>query len=83
LALKNINLWCGLSRLEKTSFKDEANTKQQSPFLQSVESFMRVRRYSKRTMSSYLYWMKYFILFNDKQHPKDLGGAHVEIRIEQ
>jgi hypothetical protein len=47
----------------------------QSPFLQSVESFMRVRRYSKCRMSSYLYWLKYFILFNDKQHPKYLGDA--------
>lgn len=50
----------------------------QSPFLQSIESFMRVRRYSKRTISSYLYWIKYFILFHDKQHPKDLGDAHIE-----
>lgn len=49
-----------------------------SPFLQSIESFMRVRRYSKRTISSYLYWIKYFILFHDKQHPKDLGDAHIE-----
>ena len=50
----------------------------QSPFLQSVESFMRVRRYSKRTISSYLYWIKYFILFHDKQHPKNLGDSHIE-----
>jgi integron integrase len=51
---------------------------QKSPFLQSVESFMRVRRYSKRTISSYLYWAKYFILFHDKQHPKNLGDSHIE-----
>ena len=50
----------------------------QSPFLQSVESFMRVRRYSKRTISSYLYWIKCFILYHHKQHPKDLGDGHIE-----
>ena len=49
-----------------------------SPFLQSVESFMRVRRYSRRTISSYLYWIKYFIVFNNKQHPRDLGDQEIE-----
>lgn len=48
-----------------------------SPFLQSVEDFMRVHRYSRRTISSYLYWIKLFILFNDKQHPSILGDEHV------
>lgn len=35
-------------------------------------------RYSKRTMSTYLYWIKYFILFNKKQHPRDLGDIDIE-----
>ena len=48
-----------------------------SPFLSSVYEFMIVRRYSKRTISSYIYWIKSFILFHDKQHPKDLGEAEV------
>lgn len=49
-----------------------------SPFLSSIESFMLARRYSRRTIKSYLYWIKYFIVFNDKQHPKDLDDAHIE-----
>ncbi len=48
-----------------------------SPFLQSVEDFMRVHRYSRRTISSYLYWIKLFILFNDKRHPLMLGDVHI------
>ena len=48
-----------------------------SPFLQSVEDFMRVHRYSRRTISTYLYWIKLFILFNDKQHPSVLGDEHI------
>jgi len=48
-----------------------------SPFLQSVHDYMRVRRYSIRTIRSYLYWIKYFILFNSKRHPQDLGGEEV------
>jgi len=41
-----------------------------SPFLQSVESFMRVRNYSERTIDAYLYWCKCFIVFCGKQHPR-------------
>ncbi len=49
-----------------------------SPFLQSLESFMRTRNYSKRTIDSYLYWIKYFIVFSGKKHPKDLSSKDIE-----
>ncbi|AFJ02620.1 Integron integrase IntI4 [Methylophaga frappieri] len=49
-----------------------------SAFLGSVESFMLTRRYSRRTVDTYLYWIKYFIVFNDKQHPRELGDDHIE-----
>ena len=49
-----------------------------SPFLQSISDFMTVRRYSKRTIKSYLYWMRYYIVFHDKQHPDDMGALEVE-----
>src|SRR5574339_205674 len=49
-----------------------------SPFLISISDFMRVRRYSKRTIESYLVWIKDFILFHDKKHPREMGGSEVE-----
>ena len=49
-----------------------------SPFLKSVESFMLTNRYSRRTVNTYLYWIKYFIVFKDKQHPRELGDKHIE-----
>src|SRR5690606_19707013 len=49
-----------------------------SPFLNSIREFMMVRRYSRRTIDSYLYWIKYFIVFNKKKHPRDLGVREVE-----
>ncbi len=49
-----------------------------SPFLQSIADFMAVRRYSKRTISTYLYWIKYFILFHRKRHPGEMHGNEVE-----
>ena len=49
-----------------------------SPFLRSVHEFMLVRRYSLRTISTYQYWIKNFILYHKKRHPKILGPKHVE-----
>jgi len=49
-----------------------------SPFLNSISDFMSVRRYSKRTVKSYLYWIKYYIVFHQKRHPQDMGALEVE-----
>lgn len=38
---------------------------------------MIARRYSKRTISTYLVWIRAFIVFNDKQHPEKLNDQHV------
>ena len=48
-----------------------------SPFLVSLRDVIRVKRYSLQTEKSYLYWVKYFIIFNDKRHPKDMGAAEI------
>lgn len=49
-----------------------------SPFLQYISEFMFARRYAKRTVDAYLYWIKFYIIFCDKQHPAQLGDADVE-----
>jgi integron integrase len=38
---------------------------------------IRVRHYSIRTEQSYADWVRRFILFHGKRHPKELGGAEV------
>jgi integron integrase len=48
-----------------------------SPFLQSVRSAVRVRHYSVKTEKAYLHWIKRFILFHGKRHPRDLREAEV------
>ncbi|MEX2515703.1 MAG: integron integrase [Gammaproteobacteria bacterium] len=48
-----------------------------SPFLESIRRFMLARRYSKRSIKSYLYWIKCFILFHEKRHPAELGDADI------
>ncbi len=50
----------------------------QSPFLESVRTELRTRRYSLRTEKVYLFWIKRFIIFNDKKHPNEMGNVEVE-----
>ena len=39
---------------------------------------MRQRHYSLKTEKSYVSWMKRFILFHNKKHPKDMGDHEIE-----
>ncbi len=51
--------------------------KQSSPFLETVRRTIRVRHYSRRTEDTYVYWIRWFILFHAKRHPADMGEAEV------
>ncbi len=50
----------------------------QSPFLETVRTELRTRRYSLKTEKVYLTWIKSFILFNDKKHPNKMGNHEIE-----
>jgi len=46
--------------------------------LDVVRDAIRVRHYSIRTERSYLAWIKRFILFHKKRHPKEMGEREIE-----
>jgi len=46
--------------------------------LDQVRDRIRVKHYSIRTETQYLQWIRRFILFHDKRHPRDMGAAEVE-----
>lgn len=48
-----------------------------SPFLNQVSDAIRTRHYSIRTEQAYLGWIRQFILFHGKRHPRELGEAEV------
>jgi integron integrase len=50
----------------------------QSPFLNSISDFMYLRRYSKKTIETYLKYIAQFIRFHHLQHPKTMGDVEVE-----
>ncbi|SFN95685.1 integron integrase [Formivibrio citricus] len=57
--------------------EDEA-VKKAPKLLGQVRERLRVMHYSIRTEESYLLWVRRFILFHDKRHPRDMGAAEVE-----
>jgi integron integrase len=46
--------------------------------LEQVREAIRLRHYSIRTEQAYTDWIKRFILFHRKKHPREMGGAEVE-----
>ena len=46
--------------------------------LDEVRDRIRVRHYSRRTERAYVGWIRRFILFHDKRHPREMGAAEVE-----
>ena len=45
--------------------------------LDKVREKLRFRHYSIRTERSYSDWIKRFILFHEKRHPRDMGAREV------
>lgn len=46
--------------------------------LEQVRQRLRVGHYSRRTEQTYIPWIKRYILFHDKRHPKDMGKSEIE-----
>lgn len=46
--------------------------------LDRVRLAIRVRHMSRRTEAAYVGWIRRFIVFHGKRHPKHLGAAEIE-----
>jgi integron integrase len=46
--------------------------------LDQVRDVIRLKHYSIRTEEAYVDWIKRFILFHNKRHPKELGSPEIE-----
>src|SRR5881409_3737697 len=45
--------------------------------LDQIRQLMRLRHYSLRTEEAYVGWIRRYILFHGKQHPRDLAGSDI------
>ena len=48
-----------------------------SPFLNKIRQLMRVQNYAISTERTYIYWIRRFIVFNNKRHPIEMGEQEV------
>lgn len=48
-------------------------------FLDQLRDVLRAKHYSRRTEESYVGWVRRYILFHNKRHPKDMGSEEVEV----
>jgi integron integrase len=46
--------------------------------LDLVRRTIRARHYSPRTEKSYVSWIRRYVIYHDRRHPRDLGAEHVE-----
>jgi len=46
--------------------------------LEIIRTELRVKHYSIRTEKTYISWIKRFILFNNKRHPKEMGAEEIK-----
>jgi len=55
-----------------------AGTPQPKRLLDQVHDKLRTLHYSPRTEDAYVGWIRHYIFFHGKRHPKDLGAGEVE-----
>lgn len=49
-----------------------------SLLLDRVRDKIRLKHYSIRTETAYVEWIRRFIRFHQRRHPRELGAEHVE-----
>jgi len=51
--------------------------------LDQVRDAIRVKHYARNTEQAYVYWIKKYILFHKKRHPKEMGTGEVQAFLTQ
>ncbi|GAB4227049.1 MAG: hypothetical protein Kow0049_06830 [Stanieria sp.] len=46
--------------------------------LEQVSDVIRLKHYSYKTEKSYVNWIKRYILFHNKRHPREMSGREIE-----
>jgi integron integrase len=56
----------------------QGNTPHPPKLMEQLRDKVRLKHYSLSTERQYAHWVKRFVLFHGKRHPKDMGAAEVE-----
>lgn len=68
------NIGKGITSVPREGFIPNPKLK----LLEQISEVMRFKHYSLRTERTYREWVKRFIFFHDKRHPKEMGAPEVE-----
>src|SRR3977135_4519975 len=74
--IKEMRFDIGNGKTSRTGARFVPNPKLK--LLDQVSEVMRFKHYSLRTERTYREWIKRFILFHGKRHPREMGAAEVE-----
>lgn len=55
-----------------------ASSPQPPRLLEQVRLACQRRHYSPRTAEAYVYWVRQYVLFHGKRHPRELGAKELE-----
>ena len=58
--------------------KHDSGSRKPKKLLEQVRDTLRIKHYSYRTEQTYIEWIRRFILFHNKRHPKDMAEPEVE-----
>lgn len=53
-------------------------SERQKKLLDQVRDVIRDKQYSIRTEQAYVNWIKRYILFHDKRHPREMGSDEIK-----
>jgi len=60
-----------------TNYPAAAEAPQGKKLMEQVSDALRTKHYSYRTEQTYMDWIKRYILFHNKRHPKDMGEQEI------
>ena len=64
--------------MSETNASDFSTSPTTPKLLEQVRQRLRVKHYALRTEQSYLTWIRNYIIFHNKRHPREMAAAEIE-----
>src|SRR5690606_2309471 len=62
---------------DKSKEKGSTSPSRSPPLMDSVRAALRARHYSYLTEKAYTSWIRRYIIFHDRRHPRTMGSAEI------
>jgi integron integrase len=67
-----------VGRIARMRTEPDASVTQPAGLFAAARERMRTRHFALRTEQAYLHWLRRFVAFHGRKHPRELGAPHVE-----